>query len=178
MQRDYTQRRWSECWKLLNCVGCVYLRCVAVRYGKVAASYVGWEPSGNHVVARSHLCPTGTIRAGSKDSGYGCQPHTGHALLPLSPKSGGLPWIHSLFFSLAVTHGLRDLSSLTRDQTPATTVKAPGPNQWTAREFPILDLVYLDEQEGFCLASGQLKRSYCLLSLFLLPNLYGAKLWS
>ena len=33
------------------------------------------------------------------------------------------------FFLLAVTHGLRDLSSLTRDQTPATTVKAPGPNQ-------------------------------------------------
>ena len=41
------------------------------------------------------------------------------------------------FFSfLAMLHGLWDLSSPARDHTWALAVKAPGPNHWTAREFP------------------------------------------
>ena len=40
------------------------------------------------------------------------------------------------FFFLAATHSLRDLSSLIRNQTQPTAVKAPSPNHWTAREFP------------------------------------------
>ena len=40
-------------------------------------------------------------------------------------------------FILAVLCGLRDLSSSTRDWTWAPAVKAPSPNHWTAREFPV-----------------------------------------
>ena len=40
------------------------------------------------------------------------------------------------FFFLATPCGLWDLSSLTRDGTWATAVKAPNPNHWTAREIP------------------------------------------
>ena len=36
----------------------------------------------------------------------------------------------------AVSHGLQDLSSHTRDQTWGPTVKVLGPNHWTASEFP------------------------------------------
>ena len=32
--------------------------------------------------------------------------------------------------------GLQDLSSLTRDRTQASVVKAQKPNHWTTREFP------------------------------------------
>ena len=32
---------------------------------------------------------------------------------------------------------LQDLSSLTRDGTQAPAVRAPSPNHWTAREFPV-----------------------------------------
>ena len=35
-------------------------------------------------------------------------------------------------------HGLRGLSSLTRDLTWATAVTVPSPNLWTTREFPTL----------------------------------------
>ena len=35
-------------------------------------------------------------------------------------------------------HGLWGLGSLTRDCTPAPTVKAPSPNHWTTRELPII----------------------------------------
>ena len=37
---------------------------------------------------------------------------------------------------LPAPHGLQHLSSLTRDPTWATAVKAPSPNHWTARELP------------------------------------------
>ena len=48
-----------------------------------------------------------------------------------------------LFFwvFLATLRGLRDLSSLTRDRTLATTVKVPSPNHWTTREFPLNELI-------------------------------------
>ena len=41
-----------------------------------------------------------------------------------------------LLLFLAVTCGLRDLTSLTRDWTWALVVKAPRPNHRTARKFP------------------------------------------
>ena len=87
LKYDYARRRWSEHWKLLNCVGCVYLKRVAMRYGNVIVSHVVQEPLGNQLVARSHLYPTSEIRAGSINWGYRCQSHTGHALLPFSPNS-------------------------------------------------------------------------------------------
>ena len=37
-------------------------------------------------------------------------------------------------------YSLQDLSSLTRDQSQASTVKALGPNQATTREFPQYDI--------------------------------------
>ena len=43
----------------------------------------------------------------------------------------------SLFFLLASTHSLQDLSSSTRVGTQALTVKVPKPNHWTIREFPL-----------------------------------------
>ena len=39
------------------------------------------------------------------------------------------------FFFLAAPHSLRDLNTLTRDQTQAPAVKAPSLNHWTAKEF-------------------------------------------
>ena len=45
-----------------------------------------------------------------------------------------LSFFFFLFF-LASSRGLRDLSSLTRDQTRAMAVKVPNPNHWTTREF-------------------------------------------
>ena len=47
-----------------------------------------------------------------------------------------------LFFFVATPLGLWDLSSLTRDQIWGPTVKVPGPNHWTAREFPSLILLW------------------------------------
>ena len=41
------------------------------------------------------------------------------------------------FFFLAALCSLRDLSSPTRDWTWALEVKAPIPNHWTLREFPV-----------------------------------------
>ena len=41
-----------------------------------------------------------------------------------------------LFFCLDTLGGLRYLSSLTRDRTRTTTVKASSPNSWTVREVP------------------------------------------
>ena len=41
-----------------------------------------------------------------------------------------------LFCFLAVPCGLWDLSSLIRDRTQGTAVRAPSRNNWTAREFP------------------------------------------
>ena len=40
-----------------------------------------------------------------------------------------------VFIFLAAPHGIRDLSSPTRDRTPGLAVKALSPNHWTAREF-------------------------------------------
>ena len=40
------------------------------------------------------------------------------------------------FIFLAVPHGLRDLSSPTRDRMPVLEVRAPSPNHWTTRELP------------------------------------------
>ena len=61
-----------------------------------------WKPGGGQIPFLPHFCPTGGIRAGSEDSGYRCQPHTGCALLPLSPKSGGVypRFIRCFFFWL------------------------------------------------------------------------------
>ena len=39
-------------------------------------------------------------------------------------------------FLLALLHGMRDLTSLTRDQTLPLAVDTRSPNHWTAREFP------------------------------------------
>ena len=39
---------------------------------------------------------------------------------------------------VCVPRGLQDLSSPTKDLTRALAVKAPGPNHWTIREFPLL----------------------------------------
>ena len=44
--------------------------------------------------------------------------------------------LFSFFFSLAMPHGLQDLSSPPGDQNQAPTVKTLSPNHWTAREFP------------------------------------------
>ena len=41
------------------------------------------------------------------------------------------------FFFLPALGGLQDLTSLTKDPTLAPAVKAPSPNHWTAREFPV-----------------------------------------
>ena len=47
-------------------------------------------------------------------------------------------WQGTLLFFLFFfwPRGLRDHSSLTRDRTQATAVKALSPNHWKAREFP------------------------------------------
>ena len=50
---------------------------------------------------------------------------------------------------LATWHGLWDLSSLTRDWTWATAVKAPSPNHWTARELPQLYVNYKQNVTSF-----------------------------
>ena len=42
------------------------------------------------------------------------------------------------FFFFSVLHGLRDLSSQTRDGTHAPTVEVWSLNHWTARDIPIL----------------------------------------
>ena len=56
--------------------------------------------------------------------------------LDLISESCGVFWV--LFcFVLAAPCSWRDLSSPTRDWTWATAVKAPSPNQWTTREFPV-----------------------------------------
>ena len=41
------------------------------------------------------------------------------------------------FFFLAVPRSLQNFSSLTRDRTRVPAVKAPSPNHWTTREFPV-----------------------------------------
>ena len=38
---------------------------------------------------------------------------------------------------LATSHGMRDLSSPTRDEPEPPTVEAQSPNHWTTREFPV-----------------------------------------
>ena len=40
------------------------------------------------------------------------------------------------FFFFGLLCGMRDLSSLIRDQTCAPEVEMQSPNHWTAREFP------------------------------------------
>ena len=50
--------------------------------------------------------------------------------VPQSPSSS------FFFFFPAAKSNLRDLSSLTRDQTQAFRVRARSPNHWTAREVP------------------------------------------
>ena len=62
---------------------------------------------------------------------------------PVHPHNSPLKLV---FFFLAMPHGLQHLSSLTRDWTWATAVKAPSPNHWTAREFPKLVLYLI----SFC----------------------------
>ena len=47
-----------------------------------------------------------------------------------------LSFFFYFFFFWAVPHGLRDLSSPTRDQTRALAVRAQSPNHWTTMEVP------------------------------------------
>ena len=54
---------------------------------------------------------------------------------------GSLISILFILFFWGTLRGLRDLSSPTRDQTRARAVKAPSPNHWTARGFPILNFL-------------------------------------
>ena len=42
-----------------------------------------------------------------------------------------------IFFSLAEPHGLRDLSSITRDGTCDPCNGSESLNHWTTREFPV-----------------------------------------
>lgn len=52
--------------------------------------------------------------------------------------------VNIIFFQGAMPYSLQDLSSLTRDQTQASTVKALGPNHATTREFPQYDINVTD----------------------------------
>ena len=71
----------------------------------------------------------------------------------------------SLFFFLLLPMplGLRDLSSPTRDQTQAPTVKVPRPNHWTTREVQELVILTLHSSLLTCW-SGTLSSSFSLLS--------------
>ena len=42
-----------------------------------------------------------------------------------------------LFSFLAAPHGMRDLSSPTRNEPEPPAVEAQSPNHWTTREFPV-----------------------------------------
>ena len=56
-----------------------------------------------------------------------------------------------LFIYVATLNSLQDLSSLTRDWTWATAVKAQNPNLQATRELPILTLLMICSiQSGFC----------------------------
>ena len=49
------------------------------------------------------------------------------------------------FFFLAVPHGMKNLSSLTRDRTCAPAMEVQSPNHWTAREsgrFPVFSFSF------------------------------------
>ena len=62
---------------------------------------------------------------------------------PFLFNSGHISWLCCCqynIFSGAVPYSLQDLSSLTRDPTQASTVKAMGPNHATTREFPQYDI--------------------------------------
>ena len=48
---------------------------------------------------------------------------------------GGLFWF---WFWFIFGHSMRDVSSLTRDQTHAPAVEVWSPNHWTTREVPLL----------------------------------------
>ena len=54
-----------------------------------------------------------------------------------------LGFLFVCFCFLAALHSLWDLSSLTRDRTHTTAVKAWSPNHWTAREFPSTVFLFL-----------------------------------
>ena len=59
---------------------------------------------------------------------------------------GPVRWEYFLilfYYSFCWPHSLPDLSSLTRDWTPALGVKAPSPNHWPLREFPIICILKL-----------------------------------
>ena len=49
------------------------------------------------------------------------------------------------FLFLAVSHDLRDLSSLIRDWTQVPAVKALSPSHWTVREFPVSSFLKMRE---------------------------------
>ena len=84
-------------------------------------------------MARSHFCPISAPQAGSEQvlktlaTGASLTQDVLCCHFLLSQVESTLDSF-TVFF-LAVMHGLWDLSSLTRDQTPASTVKAPSPNQ-------------------------------------------------
>ena len=47
---------------------------------------------------------------------------------------------HLFFFFLATLYGMQNLSSLIKDCTHASAVKAGSPNHWPARRFPYIAL--------------------------------------
>ena len=58
---------------------------------------------------------------------------------------------------LATSHGMRDLSSPTRDESEPPTVEAQSPNHWTTREFPVyfsLSTDFLTNPVAYRLALG------------------------
>ena len=59
-----------------------------------------------------------------------CHPHN----MPLRDV-GYFGFVGVFCFVLALSQGLKDLSSLTRDRTQATTVKTPSPNYGTPGEL-------------------------------------------
>ena len=69
----------------------------------------------------------------------------------------------SCFFFLSMPLSLRDLSSPTRDQTQAPTVKVPRPNHWTTRKVQELVILALHSSLLTCW-SGTLLSSFSLLS--------------
>ena len=99
---------------------------------------------------------TGSRRAGSVVVAHGPSCSAAYGILPdQGANPCPLPWqadsqslhhqgspnyfyIDQFFFFLTTPHSLWDLSSPTRDEPGHSAVKAQSPNQWTAREFPIL----------------------------------------
>ena len=91
--------------------------------------------------------------------------------------------ISNLFPFLALLHCLCFLSTLTRDWTQATAVKALSLNEWTARKFPILAILPSKNHKEFSLRNQcpQRQREVTLqfdsqtIAHFETPTLIGGK---